>query len=60
MPVLQTLYDACIEQGKKSLLNALEVGELIDNTEMNDLEQASVGIPRDVVDIYIKILKKGN
>jgi hypothetical protein len=58
-PVLQTLYDACIEQGKKSLLDALEVGEFIGNTEIDDLEQASVGMPSDVVDLY-KDLKKGN
>lgn len=57
--VLQTLYDACIEQGTKSLLDALEVGEFIGNTEIDDLEHASVGMPSDVVDVYEK-LKKGN
>lgn len=58
-PVLQTLYDACIEKGEKSLLDALEVGEFIGNTEIDDLEQASVGMPSDVVNVY-KNLKKGN
>jgi hypothetical protein len=57
--VLQTLYDACIEQGEKSLIDALEVGEFIGNTEINDLEHASIGMPSDVVDVYEK-LKKGN
>lgn len=58
-PVLQTLYDACIEQGGKSLLDALEVGEFIGNTEINDLEHASVGMPSDVVSVY-KNLKEGD
>lgn len=58
-PVLQTLYDACIEQGEKSLLDALEVGEFIGSTEMDDLEHASVGMPSDVVHVY-QNLKKGN
>lgn len=58
-PVLQTLYDACIEKGGKSLLDALEVGEFIGNTEIDDLEQASVGMPSDVVNVY-KNLKKEN
>lgn len=57
--VLQTLYDACIEQGEKSLLDALEVGEFIGNTEIDDLEHASVGMPSDVVDVY-ENLKLGN
>lgn len=57
--VLQTLYDACIEQGEKSLLDALEVGEFIGNTEIDDLDHASVGMPSDVVDVY-ETLKLGN
>ena len=50
--VLQTLYTACIEKGKRSLLDALEVGEFIEMTDIEDLEQASVGMPSDVVDVY--------
>ena len=50
--VLQTLYTACIEKGKRSLLDALEVGEFIEMTDIEDLEQASVGMPSDVVEVY--------
>ena len=57
--VLQTLYDACIEKGKRSLFDALEVGEFIEMTDIEDLEQASVGMPSDIVDVYEK-LKQGN
>jgi len=57
--VLQTLYTACIEKGKRSLLDALEVGEFIEITDIEELEQASVGMPNDIVQIYEK-LKQGN
>lgn len=50
--VLQTLYASCIEKGKRSLLDALEVGEFIEMTDIEDLEQASVGMPSEVVDVY--------
>lgn len=50
--VLQTLYDACTEKGKKSLHDALEVGEFIEVSDIEDLEHASVGMPSDVVHIY--------
>ena len=54
-PVLQTLYDECTEKGKRSLLDALEVGEFLETTDIEDLEQASVGMPRDIVDVYSKL-----
>ncbi|MBT8344345.1 MAG: DUF2202 domain-containing protein [Sulfurovum sp.] len=50
--VLQTLYDACTEKGKKSLHDALEVGEFIEVSDIEDLEHASVGMPSDVVHVY--------
>ena len=56
--VMQTLYDACIKRGKKSLLDALEVGKFIELTDMEDLEQASVGMPSDVVEVYEKLKKR--
>jgi len=51
-PVLQALYDECTEKGKRSLLDALEVGEFLEATDIEDLEQASVGMPSDVVEVY--------
>ena len=58
-PVLQTLYAACIEKGKRSLHDALEVGEFIEMTDIEELEQASIGMPNDIVQVYEK-LKQGN
>ena len=56
--VLQTLYDACTEKGKKSLHDALEVAEFIEVTDIEDLEQASVGMPSDVVHVYENLKKR--
>jgi len=54
-PVLQTLYDECTKKGKQSLLDALEVGEFLESTDIEDLEQASIGMPSDVADVYSKL-----
>lgn len=56
--VLQTLYDACTEKGEKSLHDALEVGAFIETAEIEDLEQASIGMPSDVVNVYDNIKKR--
>lgn len=56
--VLQTLYDACTEKGKKSLHDALEVGKFIEATDIEDLEHATVGMPSDVVHVYENIKKR--
>ena len=55
---LQVLYDACAEKGEKSLHDALEVGEFIEATDIEDLEHASVGMPSDVVNVYDNIKKR--
>lgn len=57
-PVLQTLYDECIEKGKSSLIDALEVGEFLETTDITELEQASIGMPSDVVYVYNKLKNK--
>lgn len=56
--VLQTLYDACTEQGKMSIHDAYEVAEFIETTEIEDLEHASVGMPNHVVYVYENIKKR--
>ena len=56
---LQELYDACVENGSKSLLDALKVGELIEITDIDDLERAMVGMPNDVVNVF-ENLKEGS
>ena len=53
--VLQTLYDASIEKGERSLHDALEVAEFIETSDILDLDYASVGMPNDVVHVYEKL-----
>jgi hypothetical protein len=57
LPVLQELYDTCVSEGEKSLLDALKIGELIEYTDIEDLEHASVGMPEDVVSVYHNLLE---
>ncbi|MGB5505747.1 MAG: DUF2202 domain-containing protein [Sulfurovum sp.] len=57
LPVLQELYDTCVSEGQKSLLDALKIGELIEVTDIEDLEHASVGMPEDVVSVYHNLLE---
>lgn len=56
--VLQTLYDECTKKGRESLLDALEVGEFLETTDIIDLEQASIGMPSEVVDVYEKLKRR--
>jgi len=57
-PVLQTLYDECAVKGSQSLLDALEVGEFLESTDIEDLEHASVGMPSDIVDVYNRLKQR--
>jgi hypothetical protein len=57
-PVLQTLYDECAVKGSQSLLDALEVGEFLESTDIMDLELASVGMPSDVVNVYDRLKQR--
>ncbi len=59
LPVLQELYDSCVAQGTESHLDALKVGELIEVTDIKDLEDAMVGMPTDVVNVFSN-LKEGS
>lgn len=59
LPVLQELYDTCISEGEQSLLDALKIGELIEYTDIEDLEHAAEGMPEDVVSVY-ESLKEGS
>lgn len=56
--VLQTLYNECILKGQESLLDALEVGEYLESADIVGLEQASVGMPNDVVQVYHKLQQR--
>ena len=59
LPVLQTLYNDCVTEGKKSLFNALVVGEDIEVKDIEDLEHAMVDMPSDVINVF-ETLKEGS
>jgi hypothetical protein len=59
LPVLQELYDTCVSEGEKSLLDGLKIGELIEVTDIDDLEHAAEGMPSDVVSVF-ENLKEGS
>lgn len=52
LPNLQELYNTCATEGKKSLLDAVKMGELIEITDINDLKKASIGMPSDVANVF--------
>jgi hypothetical protein len=51
LPELQDLYDTLIAQGAPSLSAALEVGILIEETDITDLDDAIAAMPSDASDI---------
>lgn len=62
LPELQTLYDNLIVPGTPpdgTLLDALNVGKLIEETDITDLEEAAIGMPQDVVRVFENI-KEGS
>jgi len=61
LPELQDLYDTCVAQGDESLLDALKVGELIEVTDIKDLEHAinDLDMPNNVINVF-ENLKEGS
>ena len=59
VPVLQELYDTLVAQGSVSELAALNIGEYIELTDIDDLEQAEIGMPSNVVKTF-ENLKAGS
>ncbi len=57
---LQELYDLLIEQGSGSLVDALEVGALIEEVDIKDLNDAEVYITDDEVLLVYNNLLKGS
>ena len=54
---LQKLYDDLIKQGKESLLNAFEVGVIIEETDIEDLQEAIEGTQKaDLEKVYGNLL----
>ena len=46
------LYDTCVAKGLESHYDALKVGEEIEYTDIADLEEAAIGMPNDVVNVF--------
>ncbi len=57
-PELQALYDALVDQGSLSLVEALNVGILIEETDIADLEAAlAASKRRDIRNVYNNLLQ---
>jgi len=55
---LQKLYDELVERGQRSLLDALEVGVLVEETDIADLEELlEAEIPSDFERVYVNLLR---
>lgn len=61
LPVLQELYNYCVNRGSQSLLEALKVGELIELTDIDDLSKAISNMSKytDIVNV-LSNLKDGS
>jgi hypothetical protein len=54
---LQALYDALIASGESSVVEALEVGKLIEETDIQDLQALIEEVPEDVASVYQNLLE---
>ena len=55
---LQSLYNTLIEKGEQSLVDALEVGVMIEETDISDLKDIlDAGVPSDFETVYQNLLK---
>lgn len=60
-PELQDLYDELIEQGSQSLEEALQVGVLIEKTDITDLQESLAETThRDITNVYSNLLNGSN
>lgn len=56
-PDLQALYDTLIFEGKKGLINALNVGALIEETDIHDIEvHKAITKQTDILKVYNSLL----
>lgn len=53
---LQALYDTLIASGEISVVEALEVGKLIEETDIEDLQALIEEVPEDIADVYESLL----
>ncbi|MBU1668947.1 DUF2202 domain-containing protein [bacterium] len=55
---LQALYDSLIAKGDSSLIDALEVGVMVEETDIADLKELiEAGLPSDIERVYNNLLK---
>ncbi len=59
-PELQTLYDDLTEQGKQSLVEALKAGVLIEETDIDDLNEAMASTNRKAIKTVYGNLLQGS
>ncbi len=60
-PELQALYDALVAQGSLSLVDALNVGVLIEETDIADINAAlALTAKRDIKTVYSNLLRGSN
>ncbi len=57
LPEIQELYDTLTLQGEPSLIDALNVGVIIEETDITDLEAAKIGMPSDVVKVFDNLIE---
>ncbi len=55
-PEIQALYNQLVEQGKESLQEAYNVGVLIEETDIADLQEKIEGTPDDINAVYSNLL----
>jgi len=54
---LQSLYNQLISKGEQSLKDALEVGVLVEETDIADLEEKMVNVPDTIKRVYNNLLQ---
>jgi len=54
---LQALYNKLVKKGSKSLKDALEVGKIIEETDIADLEEKIQNAPSDIQRVYSNLLR---
>jgi hypothetical protein len=53
---LQAMYDTLIASGESSIVEALEVGKLIEETDIEDLQKLVEAVPEEIAKVYESLL----
>ncbi len=60
IPALQSLYDDLLEKGSLSIKDAMEVGRLVEITDIEDLDRILLGNPPDDYKVVFENLRRGS